>query len=69
MRFVDQMPATATTSMQRDIAEGNPSELEAIIGAPLRLNRDVSLDLAALRFIYAALLPQEQRARQRSDAP
>ncbi len=33
MAFLDALPAGATASMQRDITEGRPSELEAQNGA------------------------------------
>jgi 2-dehydropantoate 2-reductase len=37
MGFVDNLPADGTMSMQRDIMEGRPSELEAQNGAVVRL--------------------------------
>ncbi len=36
MSQIDALPATLTTSMQRDIDAGNPSELDAIAGAVVR---------------------------------
>jgi len=49
--------------MQRDIADGKPSELEAIIGAVVRFGEASGVSTPAMRFVYASLLPQEQRAR------
>jgi 2-dehydropantoate 2-reductase len=63
MTFVDSMAPASTASMQRDIAEGRPSELEAIIGVVVRLGREAGIAIPATSFVYASLLPQEQRAR------
>ncbi|MCI0351389.1 MAG: 2-dehydropantoate 2-reductase [Acidobacteriales bacterium] len=68
LAFIDGMPANGTASMQRDIAEGRPSELEAIVGAVVRLGDQAGVDTPAMDFVYACLLPQEQRARQASIA-
>lgn len=37
--FADRMPADATSSMQRDLAAGLPSELDAQVGAVVRAGR------------------------------
>lgn len=63
MAFIDTMPETTTASMQRDIAEGRPSELEAQNGAIVRLGEKYNLPTPTNSFIYASLLPQELRAR------
>jgi 2-dehydropantoate 2-reductase len=49
--------------MQRDVAAGRPSELEAIIGSVNRLGGAAGVPTPATQFIYASLLPQEARAR------
>jgi 2-dehydropantoate 2-reductase len=41
MRFVDSLAPSGTTSLQRDIDEGKPSELEEWTGAVVRLRREV----------------------------
>lgn len=64
MALVDRLPAASTTSMQRDIMEGRPSELESQCGAVVRLGREVGQDAPLNSFIYGSLLPQEMRARQ-----
>ncbi|MDQ7784587.1 MAG: 2-dehydropantoate 2-reductase [Desulfomonilaceae bacterium] len=64
MAVVDRLPAESTTSMQRDIMEGRPSELESQCGAVVRLGREVGQDAPLNSFIYGSLLPQEMRARQ-----
>jgi len=69
LAFLDGMPAEATTSMQRDVAAGRPSELEAINGAVVRLGQVVGVATPVHRFLYAALLPQESQARQVRSQP
>jgi len=63
LSFVDSLPGSGTSSMQRDIADGKPSELEAIIGVVVRLGEASGVPTSAMRTIYAGLLPQEHRAR------
>lgn len=63
MAFVDSLPPGATASMQRDILEGRPSELEAQNGAVVRLGREVGVATPLHTFLYHSLLPQERRAR------
>jgi 2-dehydropantoate 2-reductase len=61
--FVDGLPAHGTASLQRDIAEGMPSELESLSGAVTRLGGAVGVPTPVNAFLYDALLPQERRAR------
>ena len=63
MRFCDALSADTTASMQRDIAAGRPSELEAQVGVIARKGRDVGEPTPVHDVIYAALLPSELRAR------
>lgn len=63
MAFIDKMPADATASMQRDIMEGRPSELDAQIGAVVRLAKELDIATPNCTAIYAALLPQEHGVR------
>ena len=42
---------------------GKASELEAIIGAVVRYGREAGVATPGFNFVYAALLPQEARAR------
>lgn len=60
---VDSLPETATSSMQRDVMEGRPSELEAQLGVVVRLAREKGLPAPATGALYAALLPLEEKAR------
>ncbi len=64
LAFIDNMPGEGTASMQRDVAAGRPSELEAIIGSINRLGSAAGVPTPATRFIYASLLPQEARVRK-----
>jgi 2-dehydropantoate 2-reductase len=63
LAFVDSLAPEGTTSLQRDIAEGKPSELEAWNGAVVRLGREAGVSTPLHEFIYESLLPQELRAR------
>jgi 2-dehydropantoate 2-reductase len=63
LAFVEGLPAGATASMQRDVMEGRPSELEAQSGAIVRMGRDSGVPTPAHEFLYAALAPQERQAR------
>lgn len=59
----ENLAAAGTTSMQRDIAEGRPSELEGQIGAIVRLGRESNVPTPLNEIIYQALLLMEKRAR------
>ncbi len=63
MMAYDNLAAAGTTSMQRDIAEGRPSELEGQMGAIVRLGRECGTPTPVNELIYHALLPMEKRAR------
>jgi 2-dehydropantoate 2-reductase len=67
MAFVDSLDPNGTTSLQRDIVDGKPSELEAWNGAVVRLGREAGVPTPAHELIYHALLPQEARARGEVD--
>jgi 2-dehydropantoate 2-reductase len=63
MAFVGGLPEGATASMQRDIIEGRPSELESQNGAVVRLGRQARVPTPIHSFLYQSLLPMELRAR------
>jgi 2-dehydropantoate 2-reductase len=69
MAFVDGLEAHGTSSMQRDILDGRRSELDAWNGAVVRLGQDAGVPTPVHAFVFAALLPQELRARGELDAP
>lgn len=63
MAVVDGMPPTGTTSMQRDLLEGRPSELDSLVGAVVRIGQKYGVPVPVNETIYGALLPAELRAR------
>lgn len=63
MAFLESMPPDTTASMQRDIMNGRPSELEAQNGAVVRMGQEVGVETPVNAFIYHSLLPMEMRAR------
>ncbi len=58
LQWVDNLPSDGTTSLQRDIIGGIPSELDYLVGDVIRLG-----EAPILETLYVALLPQEIRAR------
>ncbi|MCG8607055.1 2-dehydropantoate 2-reductase [bacterium] len=63
MAFVDKLPEEGTASMQRDIMEGRPSELEAQSGAVVRLGKQVGVETPLNDFVYRTLMLSEMKAR------
>jgi len=63
MEFLDALPSGGTASMQRDIMDGKPSELETQTGAVVRLGQEVGVETPVNNFIYNCLLPMELRAQ------
>jgi 2-dehydropantoate 2-reductase len=63
MGFIDSLPPAGTTSMQRDIAEGRPSEIDAWNGAAVRFGDEAGVDVTLNKFIYDSLRPLELKAR------
>ena len=61
--LLDSLPAGATTSLQRDVMEGRPSELDAQAGALVRLGEQAGVATPLHGFIYHSLLPMEMQAR------
>ncbi len=55
MASVDALPEDATSSMQRDIAAGKPSELESQNGAVVRMARESGVDAPTHTLIYQRL--------------
>ncbi len=63
MRALQAFPKHSTASMQRDIIDGHPSELDAQNGAVVRLAHESGLEVPINEFILTCLRPQELRAR------
>lgn len=55
MSAVDGLPEDATSSMQRDIAAGKPSELESQNGAVVRMAHEVGVEVPTNELIYRTL--------------
>ena len=64
MNTVDTFPAEGTSSLQRDIVAGVPSELDAWSGAAVRLGAEVGVPTPVHSFIHSVLLPAELNARR-----
>jgi len=63
LAILDGLRDDTTSSMQRDIMAGRPSELEAQTGAVVRFGRLARVATPVHDSIYAALLPLERHAR------
>lgn len=61
--FIDKLPPEGTASMQRDVMEGRPSELNEQCGAVVRFGKKGGVQTPVNRFIYHSLLPLERKAR------
>ncbi len=61
--YVDSLPPHATASMQRDILNGRPSELDTLSGGVVRLGEEAAVPTPTHAFIYHTLQPLELKAR------
>ena len=64
MALIDGLSPAVIASMQRDIIEGRPSELDSQNGAVVRMGLESGVATPTHTFIYQALLPQELKARR-----
>ena len=63
MTMYDGLVPESTASLQRDVMDGRPSELDAQIGAVVRFGQEADVATPQHTFIYGSLLPMELRAR------
>jgi 2-dehydropantoate 2-reductase len=63
LAYIDTLPPGTIASMQRDIMDGRPSELEAQNGTIVNMGRIHNIPTPVNTFIYYSLLPQESLAR------
>lgn len=63
MQRIDNLPPQMLASMQKDMMEGRPSELDEQTGAVIRMGRAVGVPTPTHEKIHAELLPLEQKAR------
>lgn len=62
-QIIESQPYNTTASLQRDMMEGKPSELESQNGTIVRMGIELGIPTPVNDFIYYCLLPQENRAR------
>lgn len=67
LTIADTLPPEGTSSLQRDLAAGVPSELDNWNGAAVRLGTEAGVETPVQSFIYSVLLPGEIKARRRID--
>jgi 2-dehydropantoate 2-reductase len=63
MAGINALPENATSSMQRDLGAGKPSELESQNGAVVRMARESGVKVPTHELIYETLKPFDQKAR------
>ena len=63
LQRMDNLAPESTASLQRDVMEGKPSELDAQLGAVVRMGRESGVPTPVCELLYSALLPQERNAR------
>jgi 2-dehydropantoate 2-reductase len=61
--FITALEPTGTSSLQRDIAAGRPSEIDAWNGAVVRIGQRYAVATPTHDLIVSALTPLERRAR------
>jgi len=63
LKIVDNLNAKTSASMQRDIMDGRPSELDNFNGYIVRQGKELHITTPANSFTYHCLWPQEKKAR------
>lgn len=66
MAGVDKLPGETTASMHRDLVDGRPSELDAQLGAIVRLGAEAGVATPFSEALMGALVPLEREARAAS---
>ena len=59
LEILSNLSADATTSMQRDIMEGKPSELDGLVMEPIRLAKKYSVPMPCYKEVAKVLCPSE----------
>lgn len=62
-QIINNQPFNTTSSLQRDMMSGKPSELEAQNGTIVKFGKVLGIPTPTNSFIYNCLLPQENKAR------
>lgn len=55
LKTINELPENLRTSMQNDLESNNPSEIEFILGSPLKLGNSFNLDLPTMTNCYKSL--------------
>lgn len=63
-KMIENQPYKTTSSLQRDMMEGKPSELEAQNGTIVKMGKELGIPTPVNAFIYYCLLPQEKKRRE-----
>lgn len=63
MNVIDNLDYKTTASMQRDVMQGRPSELENFNGYIVKQGELLNVSTPVNKFVYQCLLPQEKQAR------
>jgi len=58
MLQIDSLPSSLTTSMQRDIRLGKPSEIDSILEMPIEIGISFGLSLEVMRYCYSQITSQ-----------
>ena len=61
---IKKLPTDTTTSLQRDIMTGKPSELHFQVGSVVKLGKELSVATPVNSYFYYSLLPLEMKARK-----
>lgn len=64
--FIDKLPYETTASLQRDIMEGRPSELDSQVGTIHRIGQELNIPTPVNSFIYHSLIITEKKNRKES---
>lgn len=62
-QVIESQPYNTTSSLQRDMMEDKPSELESQNGTIVKMGIELGIQTPVNSFIYYCLLPQEKKAR------
>lgn len=65
-KMIESQPYNTTSSLQRDMMEGKPSELESQTGTIVKMGFELGVSTPVNAFIYDSLLPQEKKSGVRS---
>ncbi|MDO9137392.1 MAG: 2-dehydropantoate 2-reductase, partial [Lutibacter sp.] len=61
-QVIESQPYNTTSSLQRDMMEGKPSELESQNGSIVKMGLELGIPTPVNAFIYHCLLPQEKKS-------